>query len=177
MSICFHVNGIILMNDKNSDFIKEFGELCLKYDDTCLFQMNDSGSLKFKLYARHYFMNDFKDLVNDKIDSINSGQIHFSCTDEDGSLNHPFPYYVYVEICEGNFFEQVIETRLPYDWGYYNEQDSFHDVIEERRAEIIEFKLKEREKKRLEHLRMQEEFNEKVKRGEIVISHDDDLPF
>ena len=177
MSICFHVNGIILMNDKNSDFIKEFGELCLKYDDTCLFQMNDSGSLKFKLYARHYFMNDFKDLVNDKIDSINSGQIHFSCTDEDGSLNHPFPYYVYVEICESNFFEQVIETRLPYDWGYYNEQDSFHDVIEERRTEIIEFKLKEREKNRLEQLRLQEEFNEKVKRGEIVISHDDDLPF
>ena len=121
MSICFHVNGIILMSDRNSDFIKEFGELCLKYDDTCLFQMNDSGSLKFKLYARHYFMDDFKDLVNGKIDSINSGQIHFTCTDEDGSLNHPFPYYVYVEICEGNYFEQVIETRLPYDWDFYNE--------------------------------------------------------
>lgn len=176
MSICFYSNGLILMDNKNSDFINKFGDLCLKYDNNCLFKMNSENVIKFKLYARHYFMSEFEELVNEYINDINSGQIHFTCDDEDGSFDNPFPNYVYVEICEGKYFEQSIVTRFSYDWGYGFNSD-FKDIIEERRNEVIESERKEYEKFRLENLKRQQEYEEKVKRGEIVPIQYDNLPF
>ena len=117
MSVCFHGYGSIrLKKETAQEFADKFKELLEKYSGNKKFMCNEDGLLQFKNFARHFFMSECKQLIEDNIDKIIDGRLCFNCGDEDGSCDRPFPFYVLVEIVNGKLFEETLETRLPGDW-------------------------------------------------------------
>ena len=94
-------------NFKGSDLVAKFG---LHQDD------RGKWVFQFKNYARHGFVTDSLRIIRDNLEAIEEGQLWFDCNDEDGSPERPFPFIVLYEIVDGEIYDQVLETRLPYDW-------------------------------------------------------------
>lgn len=121
MSVFFDGHGTIrLKKEKASEFADKFKELSGKYDRDGKFMCSEDGLLQFKNFARHFFMRDCKQLIEDNIDKIIDGRLWFKCDDEDGSCDRPFPFAFMFEIVDGKVFEENLETRLPYDWSFHN---------------------------------------------------------
>lgn len=121
MSVFFDGHGTIrLKKEKASEFADKFKELSGKYDRDGKFMCNEDGLLQFKNFARHFFIKDCKQLIEDNIDKIIDGRLWFKCDDEDGSCDRPFPFVFMFEIVDGKVFEESLETRLPYDWSFHN---------------------------------------------------------
>lgn len=120
MAVCFDGHGSIrLKKETAQEFADKFKELLGKYDGDGKFMCNEDGLLQFKNFARHFFMSDCKQLIEDNIDKIIDGRLWFNCDDEDGSCDNPFPFAFLVEIVDGKVYEETLETRLPYDWSFH----------------------------------------------------------
>lgn len=128
MAICFHGEGeILLKEDKTKEFIDKFIELSKSYDENTNFSCNENNLFKFNNYARHYFMVDLKELLNQNIDSIKCGQIWFSCYDEDCFNDEEgFPFMHFFEMKKGVFYEQTLYKRLSFGW-----EDGRYEMSEE----------------------------------------------
>lgn len=121
MSVCFHGYGSIRLEKETAqEFADKFKELLEKYNGNKKFMCNEDGLLQFKNFARHFFMSDCKQLIEDNIDKIIDGRLWFKCDDEDGSCDRPLPFVFMVEIVDGKVFDENLETRLPYDWSFHN---------------------------------------------------------
>lgn len=94
-------------NFKGSDRVAKFG---LHQDE------RGKWVFQFKNYARHGFVTDVIRIIKDNPEAVEEGQLWFDCDDEDGSPERPFPFIVLYEIVNGEIYDQVLETRLPYDW-------------------------------------------------------------
>lgn len=132
MAVCFDGHGTIrLKKETAKDFADKFKELLGKYDGDGNFMCNDDGLLQFKNFARHFFMRDCRQLIEDNIDLVEDGRMWFKCDDEDGSVDNPFPFAVMVEIVDGKVYEETLNTRLPYDWSFHYVDCEWFAKIEE----------------------------------------------
>ena len=121
MSICFTGYGsITLKKETAQDFADKFKELLSKSDENARFMCNEEGLLQFESYARHYFIDECKALIENNIEKINEGRIWFNCDDEDGNPNAPFPFRILIEIVDGKLYEESLNTRLDMGWEHYN---------------------------------------------------------
>lgn len=68
------------------EFGEKFKELQDKFDKSGRFLCDNDGLIQFVNYARHYFMSDCKQLIEDNLDSIEEGRLWFNCDDEDGCV-------------------------------------------------------------------------------------------
>lgn len=119
MAICFHGEGeIILKKETAKEFAEKFKQLSEKYDKETVFTCSEEGCLNFKNYARHFFMGECQNLIEENISSIIFGRLLFTCYDEDGSVNKPFPFFIMNEIVDGNLYSEALHTRLPYELNY-----------------------------------------------------------
>lgn len=49
--------------------------------------------LEFETYARHYFMSNLIEMLEENIEDVECGNIWFSCHDEDSSDEEGFSFY------------------------------------------------------------------------------------
>lgn len=119
MAVCYKGSGKIRTTTK--ELVDKFCELMQKYEGAkkITYDYCDYGALiMFENYARHYFIQECKQLIENNIDNIIDGRICFSCNDEDGSPDNPFPLVIMFEIVNGKLYEEVLHTYLPYDWDW-----------------------------------------------------------
>lgn len=134
MAICYHGDGKLLLNaDKEKEFTEKFMKLAKLYDEEMMFlkfSCNENNLMEFSNYARHYFINDLIDMLNENIDCIKCGEVWFSCYDED-SFNDKegFPFMEFYEIKDGILYEQTLYKRLTLGWerGKYENCDEVLD--------------------------------------------------
>lgn len=128
MAICFNGDGSIrLKKETAKEFTAKFKKLSEEYDSNSDLTCNDNGLLQFRNYARYSFISDCKQFIEDNVDSVKNGKVWFSCHDEDGSVDKPFPFTVLLEVVDGKVYEETLHTRLPYDWDFYNDADGFNE--------------------------------------------------
>ena len=121
MSVCYHINGLMSLKEgKARDFADRLDDLLDKYDDSHDSKLTDDGRFMFQAYCRWGVIDDTQKLMADNIESINEGQVWFTCYDEDGS-DHGFDFMIYREIHDGVIDESSLVTRMPFDWRHYNE--------------------------------------------------------
>ena len=121
MAICYHGNGCILLKKETAkEFSDKFNEQMKKYIGRSDSMCNDEGLLQFKNYARHYFIDDCRKLIEENIEQVDEGRLWFNCHDEDGSPERPFPQTILLEITGGKVYEETLHTRLNVDWDMRN---------------------------------------------------------
>jgi hypothetical protein len=130
MAICFNVHGTIrLKKECVYDFKVKFDELLKKYDNNSQTMCNEEGLFQFIGYTRHHFIDDCRELIEENIGLIEDGRIWFDCYDEDGSVENPFPFVMLMEIVDGKLYEECMNTRLPYDWSFFNVDNEWFNKV------------------------------------------------
>ena len=116
MSVWFNGHGILTLKEETSqDFFEKLQKLSVRFDDVAKITFQNNV-IEFENYARHYFIDEFEKLCQENIDMIENSFVTFSCYDEDGSIEHPFPYVILYEITEGQLFTETLNTRLCCDF-------------------------------------------------------------
>ena len=66
-------------------------------------------------------------------DSVECGNIWFSCHDEDSSDEEGFPFINFVEISNGKLYKQTLYRRLPCDWTFHLDSITGDESLAEER--------------------------------------------
>lgn len=118
MAICFHGYGSISLKKESAmKFADAFKDALEKFGNDNRYMCNEDGLFQFENYARHYFMEDCKQLIEDNLNDIIDGRIWFRCDDAGGNSSNPFPFEIMIEIVDGKIYEEGLRTRLSSDWS------------------------------------------------------------
>jgi hypothetical protein len=150
MSICYHGAGsILLKGEKKEEFAKKFAEFTEKLKPEN-WTGNDKGLYQFILYWRWPILDTCENMLKENIEYIEGAQIDFDCTDEDGCIDRPFPKRIYMEVTDGQVFREELNTRMPFDWGWYfcDNNEWFHKIYEEKEKERERERQKEEAEKK-----------------------------
>lgn len=170
MAVCYNGDGsIVLKQDFTKEFSDKFTKLAIPFDEKMSFMCNDKGLLQFMIYARHYFVWELIELLEENVEMIDSGRLWFSCYDEDSMCDDEgFPFIIFIEIKDGKVYNQSLNKRLPEEWMFYNtDQEWFDNERNKKEKEEQELMEKiEEERKNQSQIEMKQSDN-----------NDDGLPF
>lgn len=175
MSICYDTYGDIKLNQKNQEFADKLQEIILSYDkhDSKFRYSEEKELIQYRGYGRHYIIDSICKLLEEYKDFIKIGKVVFYCTDEDGSLERPFPIKVIFEIRDGKTYGQEVNTILPAYWEYYEADDQWWAQL---RKEDKKKQKKEEIQHRLHHIKYKfTNFFKRFKKKKN--DNDDGLPF
>lgn len=134
MAICFYGDGTILLKKENAkEFVDKFIELAKQYKTDDKITYKKDVLLEFETYARHYFMSNLIEMLEENIEDVECGNIWFSCHDEDSSDEEGFPFINFVEISNGKLYKQTLYRRLPCDWTFHLDSITGDESLAEER--------------------------------------------
>lgn len=144
MSICYHGSGSLFFNSATTE-----NSFKLKDELVHLLNISDPNSrymwegkkklFQFVNYTRYTFMENFKKILTENINEVDTAQIWFTCYDEDS-----VPFEILIEVADGEISEQSLTSRLAPEWSTLLDNEWFlKPKKEEKKEKKSEEKRKE----------------------------------
>ena len=126
MSISLSYDCLLTIKDnetteKKIDFITKLKDLFVKYNQNSGegFDYDNENALCFSLYARHYFMSDIINLLEEYKETIDKATLFCNADADDFPANEPFPFLTYVEVINNTVEEQTLYRKIDGMWSHY----------------------------------------------------------